>query len=73
MTCNPYEKRLFCFDCGVEVTESHARPLTEAAKKAAPHNVRPMPLNQIPWNVRRDWMEEKYRIQEESPVFYDEE
>lgn len=59
---NLQERTFFCNNCGTEVVEGHA----------AGHQVRLIPLAQIPWNARREWLDERNDAAEQAH-FWDEE
>jgi hypothetical protein len=59
---NLLEKTYFCNDCGVEVDARHQHG----------HNVRFIPVCQIPWNARREWLDEVHESAEQT-FFFDEE
>lgn len=59
---NLQERTYFCNDCGIEVQEGHG----------VGHNVRMIPIAQIPWNARREWLDESNDMTEQAH-FWDEE
>lgn len=61
---NLNEEVVFCFECSEEIAnEGHH----------IGHTLQRMRLNQVPWNMRRDWIEERFNMQEQSPFYWDEE